>query len=184
MGVFLILVLVFLFYLQGIRPLQHGEAQIKKNEEIVNTVQTSAMDMVDLARELNTLTLAHVGEVAAFIVQYQQVAERTLPYIQQVATRFKSPGADKIGEMVNNKYVLKEKALLASILLTADRTKEVLAACRREQSSNHGSREANTYVVQITGKSARMDHVRQQKRVRDGDRMIWKGTSVPPLRPR
>ena len=58
------------------------------------------------------------------------------------------------------------------------------AACRREQSSNHGSREANTYVVQITGKSARMDHVRQQKRVRDGDRMIWKGTSVPPLRPR
>jgi hypothetical protein len=117
---------IFLFYLQGIRPLQHGEAQIKKNEEIVNTVQTSAMDMADLASELNTLTLAHVGEVTAFIVQYQQVAEGTLPYVQQVATRLKIPGAHKIGEMVNHKYVLKEKALLASILLTADRTKEIL----------------------------------------------------------
>jgi hypothetical protein len=125
-GVFLILVLVFLLYLQGIRPLQHGEAQIKKNEEIVNTVQTSAMDMVDLAGDLNRLTFAHVGDVAAFITQYQQVAEETLPYVQQVATLFKIPGAHEIGEMVNNKYVLKEKALLASILLTTDRTREIL----------------------------------------------------------
>jgi hypothetical protein len=84
------------------------------------------MDMVDLARDLNTLTLAHVGEVAAFITQYQQVAEGILPQVQQIATRFKIPGAHKIGEMVNNKYVLKEKALLASILLTTDGTKEVL----------------------------------------------------------
>ena len=125
-GVFLILVLVFLFYFQGIRPLQHGEGQIKKNEEIVNTVQASAMDMVDLARELNKLTLAHVGEVTALITQYQQVVEGILPRVQQIATRFKVPGADKISEIVNNKYVLKEKALLASILLTADKTKEIL----------------------------------------------------------
>ena len=69
------------------------------------------MDIVDLARELNTLTLAHVGEFDAFIVQYQQVAEETLPRVQQIATRLKIPGAQKIGEMVNNKYILKEKAL-------------------------------------------------------------------------
>ena len=54
-----------------------------------------------------------------------------------------------------------------------------LAACRREQSSNHGSRKARMHVVQITGKSARMAHGRQQKRVRDGDQMIWKGAPVP-----
>ena len=84
------------------------------------------MDMVDLARELNTLTLAHVGEVAAFITQYQQVAEGLFPRVQQIATRLKVPGADKISEIVNNKYILKEKALLASILLTADKTKEIL----------------------------------------------------------
>jgi hypothetical protein len=119
-------VIIFLFYLQSIRPLQRTETQIKTNEEIVNTVQASAIDLVDLADELNRLTLAHVGEVTDFIVQYQQIAEETLPSVQQVAKLLKIPGADKIGKLVNNKYVLQEKALLASILLTADKTKEIL----------------------------------------------------------
>jgi hypothetical protein len=56
---------------------------------------------------------------------------------------------------------------------------EGLAVCRREQSSNHGSRDASTYVTPIAGKHARMDHGRQQKKVRDGDRVIWKGPPFP-----
>lgn len=55
---------------------------------------------------------------------------------------------------------------------------DALAACRREQNSSHGSRSFSTRVVQSTGKSARMDHGRRRKRVRDGNRMIWKRDPV------
>ena len=54
-----------------------------------------------------------------------------------------------------------------------------LAACRREQSGSHGSLQANMHVVQSTGKNARMGHGDRLNRVRDDDRMIWKGASAP-----
>jgi hypothetical protein len=129
-GVFIVLVLVFFFYFQSIKPLQYMAAQIARNKEIVNTIQESAIQMADLASNLNKLTITHVGEVADFIVQYQQTAEGTIPHIQRLVEQLRIPNAHKIGEIVDNKYVLKEKALLASILLITHGTEEALGKIR------------------------------------------------------
>ncbi len=122
--------IVSFFYFQSIRPLQSAEAQIERNKEIVNTVQESAIQMADLASNLHKLTIMHVGEVTDFIVQYQEIAEGTIPHVQQLAEQLRIPGAHKIGEIVNNKYVLKEKALSASILRITYGTEEILGEIR------------------------------------------------------
>ncbi len=126
-GSLIILVIVSFFYFQSIRPLQQLNAQIKRNQEIIDTVQSYALKMAEMTRDFNKLTIWYVNDVVTIITKYQQIADVVIPLLQ----KFPIPGSSKIVELVDNKYVIKADALSRSILLTTHEAEEIIDRIHR-----------------------------------------------------
>ena len=68
LGALIILTVLYLFYFQSIKPLKDLNDRVKKNQETINTVQQAAIQMTDLAYNLQSLAFKNADEVASFIM--------------------------------------------------------------------------------------------------------------------
>lgn len=127
-GALIIIVIVSFFYFQSIRPLQRLNAQIKRNQEIIDTVQSYALKMAEMTRDFNKLTIYYVNDAVGIITRYQQISDLVIPIIQRFP---RVPGSSKIVELVDNKYVIKTDALSRSILLTTHEAEEIIDRIHR-----------------------------------------------------
>lgn len=113
LGCLMILTVLYLFYFQSIKPLKDINERIQRNQELIDTVQETAIQMTDLAYDLQALAFKHADEVAHLITQSRQ----TLQMLSNV------PG---IGKLADNKYVVKAEDLSASIVKTTGSAKSTI----------------------------------------------------------
>ena len=122
LGSLMILSVLYLFYFQDIKKLKDLNASIKNNRELIDTVQAAAIQMTDLAYDLQALAFKNADEIANTITTIRQ----NLKGLKHVPLLSKTPGFDKVSGLADNKYVLRAEDLSKSIVNFTTTAKEVI----------------------------------------------------------
>jgi len=125
-GTIMIIFVLILFYLQDIKKLQQAGDNIKRNSELVDTIQNTAIKMTDLASHLQSLAFKHAEEVAILIAQLRE----RLSQIQSLPILSRIPGIDTIATISENEHVVRASDLAASIVKYTETSKEVIQEVR------------------------------------------------------
>lgn len=116
-GALIIFMVLLRFYLRDIKKLHEVHRSIQKNGELIDTIQKTAIEMTDLASNLQALAFKHAEEVAELISAYRHVV---LPLLSKI------PSASKIGQLADNSYIVRVEDLSASIVKTTASTKHII----------------------------------------------------------
>jgi len=122
LGALMILAVLGLFYFQDIKKLVDANKNIQKNQELIDTVQETAIQMTDLAYTLQALAFKNADEIATVLTQVRSRVKdvAAIPLLSNI------PGVEQIGKIVDNRYVVKAEDLSKSIVATTATTKTVI----------------------------------------------------------
>jgi len=122
LGALMILAVLGLFYFQDIKKLVDANKNIQKNQELIDTVQETAIQMTDLAYTLQALAFKNADEIATVLTQVRSRVKdvAAIPLLSNI------PGVEQIGKIVDNRYVVKVEDLSKSIVATTATTKTVI----------------------------------------------------------
>jgi hypothetical protein len=122
LGASMILAVLGLFYFQDIKKLVDANKNIQKNQELIDTVQETAIQMTDLAYTLQALAFKNADEIATVLTQVRSRVKdvASIPLLSNI------PGVEQIGKVVDNRYVVKAEDLSKSIVATTATTKTVI----------------------------------------------------------
>lgn len=122
LGALMILAVLGLFYFQDIKKLVDVNENIQKNQELIDTVQETAIQVTDLAYTLQALAFKNADEIATVLTQVRSRVKdvAAIPLLSNI------PGVEQIGKIVDNRYVVKAEDLSKSIVATTATTKTVI----------------------------------------------------------
>jgi type II secretory pathway component PulJ len=122
LGALMILAVLGLFYFQDIKKLVDVNRNIQKNQELINTVQETAIQMTDLAYTLQALAFKNADELATALTQVRSSAKdiTAIPLLSNI------PGVEQISKIADNCYVVKAEDLSKSIVSTTATAKTVI----------------------------------------------------------
>lgn len=122
LGALMILAVLALFYFQDIKKLVDVNRNIRRNEELINTVQETAIQMTDLAYTLQSLAFKNADELATVLTQLRtNIKDATsIPLLSSI------PGVEQIGNIADSQYVVKAESLSRSIVSTTETAKTVI----------------------------------------------------------
>lgn len=121
-GALMILAVLALFYFQDIKKLVDVNKNISKNEELINTVQETAIYMTDLAYTLQALAFKNADELATTLTEVRT----TVKYVTSMPLLSSIPGVENIGKIADNCYVVKAEDLSKSIVATTTTAKTII----------------------------------------------------------
>jgi ABC-type multidrug transport system fused ATPase/permease subunit len=126
-GTFMVLLVLVLFYLQDIRKLKQASESIESNRDLINAIQQTAIEMTDLAYDLQSLTFRYADEVNFLINTFRE----RLRSVNSASHNTPSmSGVDRIVEFTDNLYIVQVENHSASIVSTTESTKVVIEDIR------------------------------------------------------
>lgn len=90
-GLLLIVVPCYFFYVKEIRPIKSAERTVRQNTELIDSVQETALEMTLAAHELQSLALANAREVEE-LLRLARPALSRIPVLSKIA---ESPRFDR-----------------------------------------------------------------------------------------
>lgn len=122
LGTIMILAVLYLFYFQDIKKLKDLHTSMQQNQELIDTVQATAIQMTDLAYDLQALSFKYADEVAEIITLIRENIHRvtTLPMISDI------PGIEIVSKVADNTYIVRAEDLSKSIVTTTVTAKSVI----------------------------------------------------------
>lgn len=122
LGASIILMALGLFYFQTTKKLIDVNRSIQKKQELINTVQETAIQMTDLAYTIQALAFKNANELATAITQVRNSIKdvTVLPVLSKI------PGVEQINKIADNRYVVKAEDLSKSIVATTVTAKVVI----------------------------------------------------------
>lgn len=109
-GFLLIISTCLLFYLKDIRPLMKIQTHIEENTELLDAIQRSALEMTELASDLQALAFKHASQVSA-VIQVIRPQIRALPVV---------------GKLADSDALLTADTLSANIVQTTRKAKQII----------------------------------------------------------
>ena len=109
-GLIMVLLPALYFFLKEVRPLMRAQNSIKQKKELIDTVQRTAIEMTELASDLQSLAFKHANQIAGFI----QVVR---PQLKKI------PFASKLAE---NEVIMKSEAMSSTIVETTLKAKGII----------------------------------------------------------
>lgn len=120
-GAFMILAVLGLFYIQDIKKLRDVNNTIRRNQEPIDTVQETAIQMTDLAYTLQALAFKNAEEIAVAVTQVRKTVKdaTAIPVLSNI------PGIERIVRITDNDFIVRADDLSKSIVATTIATKAV-----------------------------------------------------------
>jgi hypothetical protein len=109
-GVFLVLFTVLYVYFKELRRLVKAHSSIKSNKELIDAVQQAAVELTDLASDLQALAFKHANEVSAAI-------NLARPILTNVPL---------LSKILDNETFSKAQALSSTIVGTTQKARQVI----------------------------------------------------------
>ncbi len=143
-GILLIFPVLILFYFKDIKKLSELNKNIKSNKDMIDTVQNTAIEMTELANNLQALAFKYANEVAEVmtsVYKYVQVTTEVRDNVKDVIHNpllAKVPGVAQLKKIVDNEQIdiVKDKMTIAndlsqSIVTTTKASKEIIADIKK-----------------------------------------------------
>jgi hypothetical protein len=112
-GSALIFFTCIIFYLRNVKPLLNIRNNIQQNKELIDTVQKSALEMTELASNLQSLAFKHADQAANFIkIVRPQI--RILPVVGKLADSDIFNKTDILSSSIVN-YTIRAKQIISDI---------------------------------------------------------------------
>lgn len=127
-GTFMVFLVLVLFYFQDIRKLKQASESIESNRDLVNAIQQTAIEMTDLAYNLQLLASRNADEVT-FLVNTFRECLRSINSTSHNPSN--TPGTDRVVAFTNNLYIVQAENHSASIIRTTDSVKVVIEDIRK-----------------------------------------------------
>ncbi len=121
-GAFTIVTVLVLLYLKIASIIKH----IDKIEELINTVQETAINITDFAYTLQNLAFKNAQELDTALTQVRANVEdvTSMPLLSSI------PGIEQIGKIVDHPFIVKAEDLSKSIVATTATAKTVIEDVR------------------------------------------------------
>jgi hypothetical protein len=160
-GTVLIAPVLVLFYLQDIKKLGDLHRGIKGKKNMIDTVQTTAIEMTELASNLQAFAFKHANEVAEVmtsISKYVAITTEVRDNLKDILHNpllSKVPGVTQLKKIVDSEEIdiAKDKMALArdlsqSIVTTTKASKQVIADIKRAliESNPEALKRYNVYI--------------------------------------
>jgi hypothetical protein len=110
-GILLIFPVLILFYFRDIKKLSQINKSIKHNKNMIDTVQNTAIEMTELANNLQALAFKYANEVSDIITSVHSYVQMTTDIRNTVkdalhnALLVKVPGVAQLKKVVDNEQI-------------------------------------------------------------------------------
>ncbi|HEX2081593.1 MAG TPA: hypothetical protein VHG08_28070 [Longimicrobium sp.] len=127
LGAALIVTFLVFFYVHDVRRLRQVNRQITANRELIDTVQLMALEMTELAYNLQSLAFKHADVMAQLLTQVRSVVHgiQTIPFVGDM------PGLRQIISVADHPVVLRADDLSKSIVQSTVAARKVIDDVRR-----------------------------------------------------
>lgn len=126
-GTCMVLCVLVLFYLQDIRKLKQASESIESNRDLVNAIQQTAIEMTDLAYNLQALAFKHADEVNFLINTFRERLRSNNSVSHNTSS---TPGVNRLVEFTDNLYIVQVENHSDSVVSTTETAKVVIEDIR------------------------------------------------------
>jgi hypothetical protein len=105
-GFFLIVVPCYYFYVKSIRPIASKRREVQRSRELIDSVQSAALEMTYAAYELQSLAYKYADDVAN-LLRVARPAMETIPFLKRIAD---SPQFDRADWFTSSVVTITERS--------------------------------------------------------------------------
>ncbi len=145
-GTLTILAVLAQFYYQSLRPLHDVRVNIKANEELINSIQVSAIQATELCYHLQSLAFKHADKVAPVV----SLARQKLREVTIIPIFGNTPLARGMAEFADSEALVSAQDLSASIVEITDAARSVMTNLHRAL-VNADPKPIKSYCEQLRG---------------------------------
>lgn len=131
-GAGLILVTIWYFYVKDMRKLIAARESVKKNDELLNSIQQTALEMTELAYTLQSLVFKHADQVTIAIQSVRPIIK----------------GLPIVGTLAESQAITKAETFSASIVEATEQVKGVIEEIEKALLESDPKR-LKKYLIQI-----------------------------------
>ena len=126
-GALIILIVLIRFYFLDIKKLQEASRTIKDNEELLNAVQASAIQMTELSSHLQSLAFKHADLVAPILSQAREAVRK----INQIPLIGNTGIAQSLVDLADHEKAIDLQEFANSIVEYTEAAKDVIDDVRK-----------------------------------------------------
>jgi hypothetical protein len=121
-GTAMIFAFLYFFYVHDVKRLRDVSRQITDNKELIDTVQLMAIEMTDLAHDLQALAFKHADDVAHVLTQVRSASRglENLPVLSRV------PGVKQLAAVADHPIVVRAEDLSSAIVRSTVATRQII----------------------------------------------------------